>query len=231
MERTPHLDTLKKVAAKSGVGYGTVQRASRAEAAVTIDNIEAIAAAFGLTLDQFLKPDFPGDATQTHSPRTTVSEVEDRRAEYEQKGVIFHTQPTAAPFYDVPIFKLEDLHLARDTLASLPPEQPHTLSTFGGSGIVAAHMPDDSMTRADGSGVPRGTLMFIDLHADPQLGRLVVVRMADNRCYLRELVSDAGRWKLMPFNPKYDPVTAPDDRGVYVGVLVRTRIEQTWVPE
>lgn len=228
MGRTPHLDTLKKVAAKSGVGYGTVQRVSRAEASVTIDNIEAIAAAFGLTLDEFLKRDFPSSDAGADLPTTTVLQAEEITPEYAEKSVIFHTESRAPVLYDVPIFELEDLHLARDTLTALPPEHPRTPSTFGGPGIVSAEMADDSMTCADGDSIPRGTLLFVDLDAQPRVGNLVVVRMTDGRCYLRELVSDAGRWKLMPHNPKYDPAPAPADRAAYVGVLVRTHFVRDW---
>lgn len=46
MEATPALDTLKKVAAKSGVGFGTVQRAKNGNGNVTVQNLSAIAAAF-----------------------------------------------------------------------------------------------------------------------------------------------------------------------------------------
>lgn len=158
----------------------------------------------------------------------TVSHVQQNLPEYADNGVIFHQSPSSAPFYDVPLIKWEDIHVARNFITHPPASQPHTLSTVGGPGIVAAYMPDDSMMRADGGGVPRGTLMFIDLDAAPRVGHLVVVRMGDGLCYLRELVSDAGRWKLMPLNPKYDPAPAPDDRGAYVGVLKYTRIEQIW---
>jgi transcriptional regulator with XRE-family HTH domain len=59
------LDTLQKVADKSGVGYGTVRRVKLADVSVTIDNLEAIAAAFGLSLVEFL-----ADADATPVERT-----------------------------------------------------------------------------------------------------------------------------------------------------------------
>lgn len=50
-----HLDTLEKVAAKAKIGYGTVRRVKTGEASTTLDNLEAIAHAFGLSLVEFLQ--------------------------------------------------------------------------------------------------------------------------------------------------------------------------------
>lgn len=47
MEAHPALNTLKKLASKSGVGFGTVQRAKNGSGNVTIQNLDAIATAFG----------------------------------------------------------------------------------------------------------------------------------------------------------------------------------------
>lgn len=47
MAATPSLDTFKKVAAKSGVGFGTVQRAKNGDGNITVERLTAIAAAFG----------------------------------------------------------------------------------------------------------------------------------------------------------------------------------------
>lgn len=55
MRVDPNLDTLEKVAAKSGVSYGSVRRVKVAdEGDVSISSIERIAAAFGLTLAEFI---------------------------------------------------------------------------------------------------------------------------------------------------------------------------------
>lgn len=47
MAETPALDTLQKLEAKSGVGFGTIRRARKGEGNVTIENLAKIAAAFG----------------------------------------------------------------------------------------------------------------------------------------------------------------------------------------
>lgn len=47
MAATPSLDTFKKVSAKSGVGFGTVQRAKNGDGNITVEKLTAIAAAFG----------------------------------------------------------------------------------------------------------------------------------------------------------------------------------------
>lgn len=55
MGKTLGMDTLKKVAAKSKVGYGTVRRIRTAESTdVAIGLIEQVATAFGLTVTQFI---------------------------------------------------------------------------------------------------------------------------------------------------------------------------------
>lgn len=42
----PSLDTCKKVSARSGVGFGTVQRAKNGDANITVEKLAAIASAF-----------------------------------------------------------------------------------------------------------------------------------------------------------------------------------------
>ncbi len=49
------LDTLKKVAARSGVGFGTVQRAKNGEGNITVQNLVAIAQAFNRPVEGLLR--------------------------------------------------------------------------------------------------------------------------------------------------------------------------------
>lgn len=49
MEATPGLDTIQKVEAKSGAGFGTVRRARKGEGNITVEKLAMIAAAFGKT--------------------------------------------------------------------------------------------------------------------------------------------------------------------------------------
>lgn len=56
MAQTPALDTLQKLEAKSGVGFGTIRRARKGEGNVTIENLAKIAAAFGRPPADLLKP-------------------------------------------------------------------------------------------------------------------------------------------------------------------------------
>jgi transcriptional regulator with XRE-family HTH domain len=51
----PNLNTLKKVSARSGVGFGTVRRCKNAEGNPTIANLVDIARAFGKSLDDLLR--------------------------------------------------------------------------------------------------------------------------------------------------------------------------------
>lgn len=55
MSASPNLDTLKKVAARAGVGFGTVRRARNGDGNTTIKNLTAIARAFGRTIEDLLR--------------------------------------------------------------------------------------------------------------------------------------------------------------------------------
>lgn len=55
MDETPNLATLKKVAAKAGVGFGTVRRARNGDGNTTIKNLTAIAKAFGRSIEELLR--------------------------------------------------------------------------------------------------------------------------------------------------------------------------------
>lgn len=60
MEATPGLDTIKKLAAKSKVGFGTIQRAKNGDGNITVQNLEAIAHTFGRrAADLLTAPDAP----------------------------------------------------------------------------------------------------------------------------------------------------------------------------
>lgn len=55
MEGDPKLDTIKKVSARSGVGFGTVQRIKNGNGNPTITNLVDVAKAFGRTIEDLLK--------------------------------------------------------------------------------------------------------------------------------------------------------------------------------
>lgn len=90
MANTPGLTTCKKVAAKSGVGFGTIQRAKNGEINITIEKLTKIAAIFKrhpaeLMIDRQAKaeppalPDFaqciPGEAQRVAEDRAGYAEV------------------------------------------------------------------------------------------------------------------------------------------------------------
>ncbi len=56
MQKNPALDTFKKLSARSGVGFGTVQRAKNGDGNITVDKLTAIAAAFGRKPADLLTP-------------------------------------------------------------------------------------------------------------------------------------------------------------------------------
>lgn len=69
MAASPNLDTLKKVAARAGVGFGTVRRARNGDGNTTIKNLTAIAKAFGRSIEDLLRaPDYDTSGTVTVLP-------------------------------------------------------------------------------------------------------------------------------------------------------------------
>ena len=55
MKTSQTLDTIKKVAARSGAGFGTVRRAKNGEGNTTIQNLELIARAFGRPTEDLIR--------------------------------------------------------------------------------------------------------------------------------------------------------------------------------
>lgn len=55
MEGPPEL-TIKQLAGKSSVGFGTIQRAKNGDGNITVQNLEALACAFGRTATDLLTP-------------------------------------------------------------------------------------------------------------------------------------------------------------------------------
>jgi len=56
MAATPGLDTLQKLEARSGVGFGTIRRAKNGDGNITVDKLTAIAAAFGRLPAELMTP-------------------------------------------------------------------------------------------------------------------------------------------------------------------------------
>lgn len=56
MATSLNLNTIKKVASRAGVGFGTVQRARNGDGNTTIKNLTAIALAFGRSIEDLLRP-------------------------------------------------------------------------------------------------------------------------------------------------------------------------------
>lgn len=56
MDRNPSLDTIQKLEAKSGVGFGTIRRAKNGDGNITVEKLTAIAAAFGRSPADLVTP-------------------------------------------------------------------------------------------------------------------------------------------------------------------------------
>lgn len=74
MDASPSLDTLKKLAAKSRVGSETIRRARNGDGNITVQNLEAIARAFGRhAADLIASPETP--YARAHGP-TVITAAE-----------------------------------------------------------------------------------------------------------------------------------------------------------
>ncbi len=55
MSQSQTLDTVKKVSARAGIGFGTVRRARNGDGNTTVENLAAIARAFGVKPEDLLR--------------------------------------------------------------------------------------------------------------------------------------------------------------------------------
>jgi len=68
MAENPATDTLKKLASRSGVSFGTVQRARNGEVNLTVENLAALAAALGKSAADLVTPRFEQAGTPSPLP-------------------------------------------------------------------------------------------------------------------------------------------------------------------
>ena len=74
-----HGQANRRLAEKVGIGEGTIQRAKRGTASLTIDNLAAIAEVFGLQAWQMLTPDLdPNNPPQLTFPSQEERELYER---------------------------------------------------------------------------------------------------------------------------------------------------------
>jgi transcriptional regulator with XRE-family HTH domain len=74
MSENPSMDTIKKVASRSGVSFGTVRRIRNAEPNdPSIAHVEAVAKAFGLSLIEFVSA--PNEGQITEQERQLIADL------------------------------------------------------------------------------------------------------------------------------------------------------------
>ena len=86
MATHPGLDTIKKIASRSGVGFGTVQRARNGDGNITIEKLTAIANAFGrhpaeLLIEQPTLPVLESNGEYSRTIEGTCQRIQDAAAE------------------------------------------------------------------------------------------------------------------------------------------------------
>jgi transcriptional regulator with XRE-family HTH domain len=93
MAATPSLDTLKKVATASDVGFGTVQRFANGESNLTRKSLEKIAGAFDKTVEDLMRQPCPEPSRvdaliNRHNARKHGMTKEEFRAILNQANII-----------------------------------------------------------------------------------------------------------------------------------------------
>lgn len=95
MRVTPSLDTLQKIAAKSGVSYGTVRRIRNADPVdIGLSNYEDVAKCFGLSLIEFLGA--PGGDLSLSSNEFVLLQKFRTLSEKDQNEVMFYVSSKSA---------------------------------------------------------------------------------------------------------------------------------------
>jgi len=113
MAENEYLDTLVKLAEKSGLGYGTVERVKKATVATSIDNVEAIARAFNVTVAALLSKNMEVDSVNLSSD---VYDVVDAMRDIDRNG------QAKMRIAALEAYELHKLHLARLRQSSLQPQ-------------------------------------------------------------------------------------------------------------
>ncbi|MGR3982500.1 LexA family protein [Pseudoalteromonas sp. 1181_04] len=89
-----------------------------------------------------------------------------------------------------------------------------------GPNAFAVRVVGDSMTSTSGGrSIPAGSVVIADPDIEPQSGRVVIARLDDsNEATVKELVIDAGRSYLRPFNQTF-PTIAINGNCSIIGVV------------
>lgn len=82
IDQSPVLDTVEKVSSRSGVGFGTVRRARKAQGNITVVNLDGVARAFGVDVAYLVtnhdeamesKNTKPGESYAVNQPQTSYA--------------------------------------------------------------------------------------------------------------------------------------------------------------
>lgn len=122
------LDTQQKVARRAGLAQSTVGRILRAEVSATLDNVEALAIAFGVTPGVLMGEQEPATdawaAKVTHLPRAEVEKINAfidftlaQAARERPAALNFRERTTAAPEQHAAMNRAAQRPLSQTTLA------------------------------------------------------------------------------------------------------------------
>lgn len=131
MEANPALDTMKKLASRSGVGFGTVQRIKNGEGNITAKNMALLAAAFGRHPAELMTaPVAPAYPAAEPAPALAVAEPPPRiefrtQSKRAQRLAAIHALLDATDMEGLAIL----LHEAEKVAAQYPDAKPKPASS------------------------------------------------------------------------------------------------------
>lgn len=84
IDQSPVLDTVEKVSSRSGVGFGTVRRARKAQGNITVVNLDGVARAFGVDVAYLVTNH--GEALKSQNTKPSENHaVNQMQSSYENK--------------------------------------------------------------------------------------------------------------------------------------------------
>lgn len=150
MATTPALDTLQKLEARSGIGFGTIRRAKNGDGNITAKSIAAIAEAFGRTPSELITP--PGVSEAPASPSKVLEPAIDA-VEHHARMLVEQSAEVARRWIALPPGRRDDFLAAlraESGEAAIPGEGRSLPTPRRKPGLASSSPLDTKGRQADG---------------------------------------------------------------------------------
>ena len=204
MAANPSLSTIEKVAAKSHVGFGTVRRTRNGEGNTTIQNLDAIAKAFGRRVEHLLIPTTGSAALEQATPYTDLVPI----------ARVLLTLSAGISGYSVehPEVNGDPIFFRRDFLQR---------KGWKADCLLALKVAGDSMEPA----LYAGDLVIVNTaDTNPADGEVFAVNY-EGESIIKRLRRDAGQWWLDSDNARHKPKLC-DDHAILLGRICYRQTER-----